>query len=121
MLVRADPSGVYETDSEKVFSLLIYDRDRSVVWSEMNTTFGYFRAETLKSGLYRVEVQNLNQEAFECYVQVTLSVEVTYRPLEPLGSWLILMSLPVFGLGVWASGFLEELRPYILPPKPGRA
>jgi hypothetical protein len=90
-------------------NLHVYDPDNNVVWSEIGTTYSYFSMKTLKTGMYRVEVQNPNQQAVRYYVQVTVTTEVTYRPLEPLGSWLTLISLPIFGLGIWASGIFASL------------
>jgi len=90
--------------SGKTFNLRIYDPDNSVVWSETNITYRYFSVKALKSGVYKVEVQNPNQQPIECYIQITISEKVTYRPLEPLGQWLSLVSLPTFGFGMWASG-----------------
>ncbi len=115
LIVRVN--GIRDGNSQ-ISSLKIYDPDNGVVWSEVNTTYAHFHSKTVKSGLYRIEVLNPSLEAIECYVQIRLSAEVTYRPLEPVGSWLILMSLPVFGLGVWASGLYKELKPYIFPPRP---
>jgi len=91
--------------SGKTFNLRIYDANNNVVWSEANTTYSkYFNIRALNSGVYKVEVQNLNRETIEVYVQITISAKVTFRPLDPLGQWLSLISLPIFGLGVWASG-----------------
>ncbi len=92
---------------QREISIRLYDPDDNVIWSETNVTYTYFDVEALKSGVYRIEVQNLSQDAIECYIGITVSWEVTYRPLEPLGQWLSLISLPIFGLGIWASGALQ--------------
>lgn len=88
----------------KAFNLRIYDSDNIVIWSQPNVTNTYFSIEALKSGMYKVEVQNPNEQAVEINVQVSVTAKVTYRPLEPVGQWLSLISLPIFGLGMWASG-----------------
>ena len=93
---------------QREISIRLYDPDDNVVWSETNVTGRYFNVEALKSGVYRIEVQNLSQDAIECYIGITVSWEVTYRPLEPLGQWLSLVSLPIFALGIWASGVLSK-------------
>lgn len=92
----------YNKTYDSRVNVKVYDPNNNVVWSEVNTTYTYFRMKTAKSGAYRIEVQNPNQQAITCYVQVTVSTEVTYRPLESLGSWLTLVSLPILGLGLWA-------------------
>ena len=97
-------------DSGKIFDVYVYDPDGDIFWSEINTTYAYFSMKALKSGPYRIEVQNPNRNIVECYAQVTVSAEVTYRPLEPLGQWLSLISLPIFGLGMWASGLFTIMR-----------
>jgi len=95
----------------KTFNLRIYDPSDNIIWSETNTTYSkYFNIKAVRSGIYRAEVRNPNREDIECYVQVTISAKVTYRPLEPLGQWLSLISLPVFGLGIWASGLFTIMQ-----------
>lgn len=96
--------------SAKTFSFLIYDPDNILVWSETDLPFKNFNIEALKSGIYKVEVHNPHPQPIQCYVQITVSEEVTYRPLEPFGQWLSLVSLPIFGLGLWASGIFSVFR-----------
>lgn len=94
----------------KTFSVYVHDPDGNIVWSETNITYTHFNIAALKSGLYRVEVQNPNEDSIECYMHIAVSVEVTYRPLEPVGQLLSLISLPIFGLGIWASGALAAIQ-----------
>jgi hypothetical protein len=97
-------------DSEKTFNVYIYDPDAYIVWSETNVTHSYFNIKALKSGLYKLVVQNPNPHDVGCYIGITVSAKVTHRPLEPLGQWLSLISLPIFGLGIWASGVFAIMR-----------
>lgn len=96
--------------SDKTFNLRIYDPDKDVVWFETNVPYAHFSVNALKSGVYKVEVQNPNRQAIECNVQIAVSTKVTYRPLEPLGQWLSLVSLPIFGFGMWASGLFAIIQ-----------
>ena len=98
------------TNASKTFNIQIYDPDGSVVWSETNVTKSYFNVKASRAGVLRVELKNPNRWVVECYVQITISAKVTHRPLEPVGQWLSLVSLPVFGLGTWASGVLTIIR-----------
>ncbi len=96
--------------SAKTLSVRVYDPDGNVVWSQTNVTYTYFNVESSKSGVMRVEIRNTSTQAIECNVQVTVSAKVTYRPLEPAGQWLSLISLPVFGFGMWASGLFAIMQ-----------
>jgi hypothetical protein len=109
LMIHADGIRAYN-DSVKIFNVYVYDPDGEIFWSETNTTYAHFSMKALKSGLYRIEVQNPNQNIVDCYIQFTVSAKVTYRPLEPLGQWLSLISLPIFGLGMWASGLFAIMR-----------
>lgn len=101
---------------EKAFNIYIYDPDGNIIWSETNISYTYFNIKALKSGLYRFVAQNPNPHIIGCYIQITVSAKVTYRPLEPVGQWLSLISLPVFGLGMWASGVFALRRKKIVKP-----
>ena len=109
LMIHADGIRAYN-DSSRNFSLYVYDPDGEIFQSETNTTYAHFSMKALKSGQYRIEVRNPNQSTVECNVQTTVSAKVTHRPLEPLGQWLSLMSLPIFGLGIWASGLFTIMR-----------
>jgi len=85
------------------FCLFIYDPDGISVWSQINTTNTYFNVKASKTGAYVVKVQNPNAETISCYISLSVQGKVTVRPLEPLGQWLSLISLPIIGLGVWAA------------------
>jgi len=96
--------------SAKTFSIRVYDPEGNVVWSQTNVTYTYFNVESPKSGVMRVEIRNPSTQAIECNIQVTVSAKVIYRPLEPGGQWLSLISLPVFGFGIWASGLFAIIQ-----------
>jgi len=110
LMVSISPEIRDPNASAKACGVYVYDPDGVAVWSETTATYTYANIKTLKTGVYRVEAANPNREAISCFVQITLSREVTYRPLEPMGQWLSLISLPIFGLGIWASGILEMLQ-----------
>ena len=92
------------------FSLFIYDPDGEVVWSQINVTYSYFTVKALETGIYEIEVYNPNVETIHGYVSLYIQGKVTLRPLEPLGQWLSLISLPIFGFGFWATGIYSTLR-----------
>lgn len=94
----------------KAFNFYVYTYEGEAVWSETNITDSYFSISLLKSGLYKVEAENPHSHMIRCYLQLSVSEEVTYRPLEPVGQWLSLISLPVFGLGLWTSQILTTLQ-----------
>jgi len=94
----------------KVYRVYVYDPDGTVVRSETTTTYAQINLRALESGVYKVEAQNPNQQDIEFNVQIIVSAEVTYRPLEPLGQWLSLISIPIFWLGMWSSGLLAVLQ-----------
>ena len=96
-----------------VFNVDIYNPDGNIVtpvYSEANVSYSYFIIDIFKSGSYRLEVQNREQNAVEFRVQITVHSKVTVRPLEPLGQWLSLVSLPIYGLGIWASGVFTVIQ-----------
>jgi hypothetical protein len=86
----------------------IYDSDNDVLWSKSRVSYAYFNLKAPKTGDYRIEVQNPNKDVIEVNVQVTIRGEITHRPLNPAGQWLSLISLPIFGLGIWSSGLLRQ-------------
>jgi len=94
----------------QTFSLFIYDPDREIVWSQINVTYSYFTVKALKTGVHEIEVYNPNVEPIHGYVSFNVQGKVTVRPLEPLGQLMSLISLPIFGLGLWASEIYAVLR-----------
>ena len=88
----------------EAFSVYIFDPEDELIWQDLNVTDSYFRTEALKSGTYKVEVKNLSPNTITCPIYINRTLRVTVRTLEPVGQWLSLISLPIFGLGIWASG-----------------
>jgi len=110
LMVSVSPEIRDPNASVKTCKIYIYDPDGIAVWSETTATYTYVNIKALKTGVYKVEAVNPNQEAISCFVQITLSREMIYRPLDPLGQWLSLISLPIFGLGIWTSGIVGILQ-----------
>lgn len=84
------------------FNIHIYDPNDNIVFSDVNVTYSYFNIEALQVGRYLFSVENPNPEKIDVYLHVSVRGKVTIRPLEPVGTWLSLISIPIFGLGVWA-------------------
>ncbi len=96
-----------------IVNVSVIDPDGEVVWFEKlssKSAYVYFNLKALKSGVYQVRISNLIGEDVPLIVQVKVYEKVAYRPLEPLGQWLSLISLPIFGLGIWASDVISALR-----------
>ncbi|MEM4311890.1 MAG: hypothetical protein QXX95_05820 [Nitrososphaerales archaeon] len=88
------------------FSVKIYDPSNKLVWAQANvTSLSYTHPPVSDSGTFRIEVNNPQEELLSLNIRVQDRSKLTVRPLEPLGHWLILISLPVFGLGVWFTRF----------------
>ncbi len=87
--------------SSSTFNFRIYDEDNNIVWSRNRVTNANFNLKPLKPGEYKIEVQNPNNQIVDYSIQFTVRGKVTNRPLNPLGQWLSIISLPVFGFGIW--------------------
>jgi len=94
----------------EAFNVYVLDPEDELIWQDLNVTDSYFRTEALKSGAYKVEVKNLSINTITCPISISRTLRVTVRPLEPAGQWLSLISLPIFGLGIWASGIHTTVR-----------
>jgi len=94
----------------EAFNVYVLDPEDELIWQDLNVTDSYFRTEAPKSGTYKVEVKNLSPNTITCPIYINRTLRVTFRPLEPAGQWLSLISLPIFGLGVWASGIHTTIR-----------
>ncbi len=79
----------------------IFDPEGKLIWEDINVTSSHYRARAPKSGSYKIEVENLGAETISIPIYVTRTVRISTRPLEPLGQWLSLISLPIFGFGIW--------------------
>ena len=91
----------YEKASSSTFNFRIYDHDNNVIWSKYNVSNAYFNLKSIKSGEYRIEVQNPNDQIVDCSIRFTVRSKIIHRHLDPLGQWLSIISLPVFGFGIW--------------------
>ena len=85
-----------------VFTLRVFDPDGALVRSAPNVTTSGLSVQALRSGSYRVEIENTNKESIRPFVYISREVEVSYRILQPAGQWLSLVSTPIFALGLWA-------------------
>jgi len=90
------------------FNVKIFDPDGQIISQELNVEHAYFRINALKSGTYKVEIENLTPITITVPIHVTRSIKMTIRPLEPTGQWLSLISLPIFAFGIWM--FIVERR-----------
>ena len=90
-----------------IFSVKIYDPSGRLIWSQTNVTKVFYMQPTpvAESGTFRVEVSNPQKDAVSLTMRVQDRTKITIRPLEPLGQWLALISLPIFGLGIWFTRF----------------
>jgi len=85
----------------QTFSLFVQDPRGDLVWSEENTSSSSFTVTAPVTGAYTFKVQNDGPQTLMLFVSISKTVD--YRPLEPFGQWLTLVSLPLIGLGIWAS------------------
>jgi hypothetical protein len=91
-----------QPNQEQRFNIYIYDPNDNTIFSDVNVTYSYFDIEALEAGRHMVSVENPNPQKIDVYLHVSVRGKVTIRPFEPLGTWLSLISTPIFGLGIWA-------------------
>lgn len=91
-----------QNDSQ-VFSVYLYDPNDNLLFSDIHVSYSYFNVKVLESGGYLVVIENINPEKIDVYLYISAYEKLTIRPLEPVGTWLTLISLPIFGLGIWIS------------------
>ena len=91
----------YEKMSSSTFNFRIYDHNNNVIWSKYNVSNAYFNLKSIKSGEYTIELQNPNDQIVDCSIQFTVRSKIIHRPLNPIGQWLSIISLPIFGFGIW--------------------
>ena len=87
------------------FNFKIYDQDNNIVWSRNRVSNANFNLKPVKPGDYMIEVQNPNNQIVDYSIRFTIRGKVTHRPLNPIGQWLSIISLPMFGFGIltWIS------------------
>jgi hypothetical protein len=83
------------------FNVEVFDPEGELIWQELNVTSSHYRAKTLKSGVYKIEVKNLSAETISIPMYILRTLRTTIRPLEPAGQWLSLISFPIIGFGIW--------------------
>jgi Na+-transporting NADH:ubiquinone oxidoreductase subunit NqrC len=83
------------------FDIQVFDPDGGLIWQDLNVTHSHFRSKALKSGNYKIEVRNLGTEIITVPLYIRRTIKLVTRPLEPGGQWLSLISLPIFGFGIW--------------------
>ena len=93
----------YESNeaSSSTFNFKIYDQNNSVIWSRNSISNAYFNLQSVKPGEHRIEVQNPSNQIMDYNIRFTVREKLTHRSLDPVGQWLSIISLPVFGLGIW--------------------
>lgn len=107
--IKPPPPPIYEEVTviaptrplESRFDVKFFDPEGELIWQMSNVTHSYLRTKALKSNAYKVEVKNLSAEIVTIPIYITRSLKTTVRPLEPAGQWLSLISLPIFGFGIW--------------------
>jgi len=83
------------------FNVKIFDPDGELISQELNVEHAHFRIKALKSGTYKVEIENLVGLTITVPVHIIRTIKTTIRPLEPGGQWLSIISLPIFAFGIW--------------------
>lgn len=78
---------------------LLNPQGRLICLEEWTRWAGY--EKRLAYGQHTVDIMNPNDFDIKCFVTLIVTGIVEYRALAPIGSLLTLMSLPIFGFGVW--------------------
>jgi hypothetical protein len=84
-------------------SATIYDSKRDVVFEQANVTYVDIAKPILiqDGGTYQIEVTNNQNRTFNSGIVIIDATRTETRSLEPTGQWLLLISLPIFVLGIW--------------------
>ncbi len=86
-----------------VYDMSVYASNRSLIFTITNVSKALI-VEPLyvaESGIMAVEVSNPASNEVMLVLEVRDIDSITTRPLEPIGRLLMLISIPIFGLGVW--------------------
>jgi hypothetical protein len=100
----AEDSPPPPSDIPPVISAKILDSQGNAVraYDNVTTVSGEERVAVQGSGTFNVKVSNgLTENAARMELRVTDVSKVPNHPLEAMGQWLTLISLPVFGLAAW--------------------
>jgi len=100
--------GRVEPPEFPTFSVKIKDPKGSLIWAQTNVTTVSFTRQVTESGVFKVEISNPKRETLSLSMRVLDRTKMTFRRLEPAGQWLILMSLPILGLGIWFIHFRKQ-------------
>ena len=84
-------------------SATIYDSKRDVVFEQANVTYVDVAKPILiqDGGTYQIEVTNNQNRTFNSGIVIIDATGTETRSLESTGQWLLLISLPIFALGIW--------------------
>ena len=93
----------YESNgvSSNTFNFQIYDQNKNVIWSRNNVSNSHFNLQSVKLGEYKIEVKNPTNQIVDYSIRFSVRGKHAHRPLDPAGQWLSIISMPVYGLGVW--------------------
>jgi hypothetical protein len=103
------PQIIYDTEDSDtnippVISAKIVDPEGNVVkaYDNVTTVSDDERIQVKAIGTFKVEVSNSGAEnALQVELRATDNSKVPNHPMEALGQWLTVISLPVFGLAGW--------------------
>jgi hypothetical protein len=86
---------------ELLYNVQVFDPDGELVMRQENVSgWGTHEFKAPKSGDYVVEMESLSNETTTA--NVDLRRTVTYRPAAHIGTWFLMMALPVLVFGVLA-------------------
>jgi hypothetical protein len=105
---RLADGGIVEVPTKPAlptFNAEIYGPGGELLWSQTATDHLYYlMPEPAPSpGTLHIQFTNPHNQTLTLTLRITDRSKTTIRPLEPLGQWLTLISLPLFGLGAWLS------------------
>jgi len=87
---------------ELFYSVQVFDPGGELVMRQENVSgSGRNQFKAPKSGDYVVEVESLINETTT--VEIDLRRTVTHRPAAHIGTWFLMMALPVLVFGIWAT------------------
>ena len=89
-------------------TVCIYNSTGELVY-EWPASGGFSQSDIeLAPDRYTIVFRNHITYPIEVHAHISVRRRIVYRSLEPVGQWLSLISLPVFGLGIWASSSLKK-------------
>jgi hypothetical protein len=91
-------------DIPPVFSAKVIDSQGKVIktYGNVTSTSDSDRIPVQQAGIFKVEVtDNTAQNALRMQMRAMDVTAVPNHPLDALGQWLTIISLPIFGLAAW--------------------